>query len=211
MHTFDKSNFHSLCDQLVKKDKDFNKVFHEYGYPPFWSRPGDFSTLVRIILEQQVSLASAKAAFDRLREKIGVITPAKVLALADAELKACYFSRQKTRYAKCLAEALQRREISLKKLAGCSEEEIRKTLKQVKGIGDWTVDVYLLFALKRADVFPVGDLAMVNALKEIKGLPPAASREAIIGIAESWRPHRSIATMFCWHHYIQRKGIKAVD
>jgi len=155
-----------------------------------------------------VSLASAKAALEKLREKIKKITPEKLLALTDEELRACYFSRQKTGYARHLAEAIVSGKLNLKKLTTAPDDEIRKELKQIKGIGDWTVDVYLLFVLQRSDVFPLGDLAMVNALKEIKQLPKHSAKEELLALAEVWRPHRSIATMLLWHHYIKTRNIK---
>src|SRR5205814_2214394 len=138
-----------------------------HRYPPMWTRTASFATLIHIVLEQQVSLASARAAFNKLKEKTGTITPAKVLQLSDAEMKSCYFSRQKIVYARHLAEAFISKKIQLKQFTSCHDDDIRMVLKQVKGIGDWTADVYLLFALQRTDVFPVGDLAMVNALKEV--------------------------------------------
>ena len=173
-----------------------------------WSRPATFESLVHIILEQQVSLASAKAALEKLREKTGTITPGKILLLSDAELRACYFSRQKTVYTRCLAEAIASKKLQLKKLTTAPDDEIRTELKKIKGIGDWTVDVYLLFVLQRADVFPTGDLAMMNALKQIKQLPAHTSKEAIMALAEAWRPNRSLATMLLWHHYIKTRNIK---
>jgi DNA-3-methyladenine glycosylase II len=176
-----------------------------------WTRPASFSTLIHIMLEQQVSLASARAAFNKLKEKTGAITPARLLALTDEELKACYFSRQKIVYARHLAEMLVAKKIVLKKLAVSPDEDIRVSLKQVKGIGDWTADIYLLFALQRSDVFPIGDLAMVNALKEVKQLPAHTTKEEILLLAEAWRPYRSIATMLLWHHYIKKRNIKIPD
>src|SRR4030095_1511538 len=207
-HTLHDANFHDLCNKLTSKDKDLRSIVEQYGYPPVWTRRATFETLIHIILEQQVSLASARAALNKLKEKIGTITPKKLLALSDQELKACYFSRQKMVYARCLAEAIVAKNISLKKLSGGSDEDIRQQLKKIKGIGDWTVDVYLLFALNRTDVFPLGDLAMVNALKEVKKLPKETNQEQLLKLSERWRPYRSIATMLFWHHYIQKRGIK---
>ncbi len=177
---FHSDNFHSCCDQLAAVDKEMKQIISAHGYPPMWTRPASFATLIHIILEQQVSLASALAAFNRLKEKIGAITPEKLLQLSDAEMKACYFSRQKMVYARHLAEAIVSKKIQFKKLAGFTDEEIRTTLKQVKGIGDWTADVFLMFALQRADIFPVGDLAMVNALKEVKQLPKQTAKEELL-------------------------------
>ena len=205
---FSEQNFRDLCNALAHRDAHLQKIIHQYSYPPMWSRPASFETLIHIILEQQVSLASAKAALEKLREKILKITPENILALTDGELRACYFSRQKTGYARHLAQAIVSGALNLKKLSAAPDDIIRTELKKIKGIGDWTVDVYLLFALQRSDIFPLGDLAMVNALKEIKQLPKHAAREELLALAESWRPHRSIATMLLWHHYIKTKNIK---
>jgi len=205
---FDKSNFQSLCDKLAKKDKELRSILKTYGSPPMWTRPASFETLIHIILEQQVSLASARAALNKLKEKIGKITAQKVLALSDEELRACYFSRQKSGYARALAEAIMSKQIELKKLSALEDAEIRQQLKTVKGIGDWTSDVYLLFSMQRTDLFPLGDLAMVTAMKEIKKLPKETHGEKLLVIAENWRPWRSIATMMLWHYYIQKRGIK---
>ncbi|HEV8285384.1 MAG TPA: DNA-3-methyladenine glycosylase 2 family protein [Chitinophagaceae bacterium] len=209
MHlSFNKDNFHSLCNKLTSKDKHLRFVVKQYGYPPVWTRTASFQTLIHIILEQQVSLASARAALNKLKDRLGNITPKKLLTLSDEDLKACYFSRQKTVYAKCLAQAMVSKQINLKKLSILDDAEIRQQLKTIKGIGDWTVDVYLLFALQRTDVFPLGDLAMINALKEIKQLTKETKQEEFLKLSEPWRPYRSIAAMLLWHYYIQKRGIK---
>jgi DNA-3-methyladenine glycosylase II len=208
MQQFTSDNFHQLCNELAEKDLIFKDILLQHSYPPMWTRPASFATLIHIVLEQQVSLASARAAFNKLKEKIGNITPAKLLQLTDEELRACYFSRQKTVYARHLAEAFLSKKIQLNKLTASHDDHVRGVLKQVKGIGDWTAYVYLLFALQRTDVFPIGDLAMVNALKEVKKLPAQTPREDILTLAEAWRPYRSIAAMLLWHHYIKTRNIK---
>ncbi len=205
---FNKNNFEQYCNQLAKKDPHLQAIVQQYGHPPMWNRPATFESLIHIILEQQVSLASAKAALEKLRGKLGSITPQKLLLLSDEELRACYFSRQKTVYARCLAEAIVSKKLNLKKLAALSDDNVRIELKKIKGIGDWTVDIYLLFVLQRSDVFPTGDLAMMNALKGIKQLAKHTTKEDILSIAEAWRPHRSLATMLLWHHYIKTRNIK---
>ena len=205
---FDKHTFQFYCDKLGKKDKALKGIIKEHGYPPMWTRPAVFQTLILTILEQQVSLASAYAAFKRLKQKVGFVTPAKILALTDAELRTCYFSRQKIVYARCLANAIQTKQLSLKKLSQATNDEIRVELKKIKGIGDWTVDVYLMHALQRTDLFPLGDIALVNSLKEVKKLHPDITKEEMLKIAESWRPYRTIASMILWHAYIQKRGIK---
>lgn len=205
---FDSTNFSKLCDRLAKKDDDLARIIQEHGYPPMWTRPATFQTLILTILEQQVSLASAYAAFKKLREKIGFVTPAKILSLTNQELRACYFSRQKMVYARELALAVQKRKLVLKKLRDMHEDAIRTELKKIKGIGDWTVDVYLMHALQRTDLFPLGDIALVNSLKETKRLAKDVSKDKMLKIAESWRPYRTIASMILWHSYIRKRNIK---
>ena len=209
MHnTYTKESFHEICLSLAEKDEALKSIIDKYGLPPMWSRPAIFQSLILTILEQQVSLASAYAAFKKLKAKIGFVTPKKILQLTDEELRACYFSRQKIVYARALANAIISKQINLKRLSSLTDEEIRTTLKQLKGIGDWTVDVYLIHALQRSDLFPLGDIALVNSLKEVKQLHPKASKEEMLAIAESWRPYRTVASMILWHAYIQKRGIK---
>jgi DNA-3-methyladenine glycosylase II len=205
---FNQDNFIAICNQLAKKDQELAAIIKEHGHPPMWTRPATFQTLILTILEQQVSLASAYAAFKKLKEKVGYITPSRILSLSDEEMRACYFSRQKMGYARHLATAIQERQLNLRKLAGGTNEQIRMELKKIKGIGDWTVDVYLMHALQRADLFPLGDIALVNSLKETKKLKLDISREDMLAIAEKWRPYRTIASMILWHAYIKKKNIK---
>ena len=208
MLVFNENNFHQLCDEVCNKDRDLKNIISKFGYPPMWTRPCTFQTLIHIILEQQVSLASARAALNKLKEKTGNITPLKLLALSDEEMKACYFSRQKLIYARHLAEAITSKKLTLKKLAALPDEDVRKELTSIKGIGNWTADVYLLFGLQRTDVFPTGDLAMMNAFREIKKLDKNIPGEESLRIAEQWKPYRSIATMMLWHYYIKKRGLK---
>jgi DNA-3-methyladenine glycosylase II len=205
---FSENDFISICNKLSRKDKDLKLIIKTHGHPPMWTRPATFQTLILFILEQQVSLASAYAAFKKLKQKTGFVTPSKILALTDAELRACYFSRQKIVYARELSRAIQNKQLRLGKLRARHEDDIRTELKKIKGIGDWTVDVYLMHALQRTDLFPLGDIALVNSLKEVKQLPRHISKEEMLAIAESWRPYRTIASMILWHAYIQKRGIK---
>ncbi len=207
---FNHSNFHIICDELASSDNDLAAIINTYGYPPLWSRPNTFETLVHIILEQQVSLASALSALNKLRERVQELTPARILLLTDEEMKACYCSRQKTGYIKYLAEALLSGQLNLTELENEPDDVIRSKLVALKGIGNWTVDVYLMFVLQHADVFPIGDLAAVNALKRVKNLPKTTTREEVIAVAEQWKPYRTIAAMILWHFYLsspKNKGI----
>lgn len=209
MHqTFHAGNFKTLCNTLAAKDPQLKAIIKQYGHPPMWTRPATFQTLVLIILEQQVSLAAAYAAFKKLKEKTGYVTPAKLLQLTDEEMRACYFTRQKMGYARGLAEAIVKRKINLKKLSALPDEEIRDILIQLKGIGHWSIDVYLMHALQRTDLFPLGDIALVNSLKETKQLDKHITKEEMLEIAAPWKPYRTIAAMILWHAYIQKRGIK---
>lgn len=205
--TFNADNFYTICDTLAANDAQLATVIRTYGYPPVWTRPNTFSTLVLTILEQQVSLASAFAAYKKLLEKLTDITPEKVLALSDEELRSCYFSRQKIVYVRGLAQAIANNQINLKQLYELPDDEVRTTLKQLKGIGDWTVDIYLMHALQRLDLFPLGDLALINAMKMLMPLEKPA-KEELLAIAHHWKPYRTIATMILWHYYIKKKNIK---
>ena len=209
--SFSKENFYSLCDKLARKDKDLALIIRQYGYPPLWHRPEGFATLVHIILEQQVSLASARAAYDQLKIKIGIITPRKVLSLTDEELGACYFSRQKTIYVRHLASAIVNKELHLHDFHELSNDAIRAKLIAIKGIGHWTVEVYLMMVLHRCDLFPLGDIALINSLKAIKGLPKTTSKEEIEQIASKWKPYRTIAAFLLWHSYINKRNMPLKD
>ncbi len=199
---FNPSTYYTLCDKLAAMDADFGMIINKYGYPPFWSRANSFESLVHIILEQQVSLASALSALNKLKEKTITLTPESVLLLSDEEFRACYCSRQKTSYIKHLADALVNKRLNLEELPHLPDEEIRKQLVALKGIGNWTVDVYLMFALQRADIFPIGDLAAVNALKRVKQLPAGTPKETLLEIINQWQPYRTIAAMLLWHYYL---------
>lgn len=206
---FTPDNYHHLCDQLADLDVDLASIITQYGYPPYWSRPNTFESLVHVILEQQVSLASALSALNKLKEKIQQVTPSRLLLLTDEELKACYFSRQKTTYVRYLAEALLSKKLNLDELAKLSDTEVRTRLTALKGIGNWTVDIYLLMILHRTDVFPIGDLAIINAVKKLKNLPPTTTQEEILALAHAWQPYRSIAAMLLWYYYLSKPTSKS--
>ena len=208
VETFDEKIFEYLCNHLAEKDDDLKLIVDTYGYPPMFTRRPTFETLLHIILEQQVSLASAKAALNKLKEKIGTIVPEKLLLLTDMELKACYFSRQKIIYSKDLATAIINKQLNLDELILLPDETVRTELKKIKGIGEWTTDVYMMMAMQRADLFPVGDIALVNSMKTIKDLPRQTGAAALLFMAEKWRPYRTVAAFLLWHAYIKKRGIK---
>ena len=202
---FTDKNFKSICNKLAKKDADLQSIIHQYGYPPLWKRTASFETLVHIILEQQVSLASALAALNKLKQKIVQITPQNLFSLSDEELKACYFSKQKIIYTKHLASEIISGQLNLDELNAMDNDSIRTSLLKIKGIGNWTVDVYLMMVLQRSNLFPLGDIALLKSVKEIKGLSKEISTAAIKQMAEKWKPYQTIAVFILWHAYLCKR------
>ena len=190
---------------LAERDADLASVVAAFGPPPLWERATGFPTLIHIILEQQVSLASANAAFNKLRGALGEVTPAAFLTLDDAQLKALGFSRQKTRYGRELANAVLAGTLDLDALPALSDDDVRLQMTAVKGIGQWTTDIYLLMALRRRDVFPKGDLALLIAAQRLFELPFRPAPLALEAMAEMWRPHRATAARILWHFYLSER------
>jgi DNA-3-methyladenine glycosylase II len=195
--------------ELAARDADLAGIVARHGRPPLWDRRPGFPTLIHIVLEQQVSLASAQAAFDRLRVAADPLTPGRFLELTDEELLAIGFSRQKARYGRALAEALESGALDLESLESLDDDAVHQALQAVPGIGPWTSTVYLLMVLLRPDGWPVGDIALAESVGVVKGLGrrPDASEMAELG--EAWRPWRSVAARLFWHDYLARRGRSA--
>lgn len=194
----------NACIVLSREHEELSLIYKSYGTPPLWDREPGFSTLLQIILEQQVSLASAKACFDKLTVTLGHISPENVLSLSDAELKTVGFSRQKTAYARHLAEALIEQRINLDDLHKLPDADVKAELIKLKGVGEWTSDIYLLMALMRPDVMPKGDVALHTAWHKLTGQPRPTSDE-FIAMAVKWSPYRSVAARLLWHFYLSEK------
>jgi DNA-3-methyladenine glycosylase II len=192
--------------ELAARDRDLAAIVTSHGPPPLWDRRPGFATLLRIILEQQVSLASAQAAFDRLSVAVDPLTPAGFLALDDAELLAIGFSRQKTRYGRELASAVGSGALDLDGLSDLDDEAVHRALQAVPGIGPWTSTIYLLMVLGRPDVWPVGDIALAESVGEVKQLGHRPGPIEMADIGEAWRPWRSVAARLLWHAYLARRG-----
>lgn len=201
------AEFKILCDWCAGREPKLEHVIREYNYPPFWHREPDFATLILTILEQQVSLASAKAAYNKLKAKIKQITPENLLRLSDEDLKACYFSRQKIIYARILATEIYEGRLDLAKLNQLPEPDIRRQLIALKGIGHWTIDMYVLMSLHYSDIFPPGDLATIKAVYELKLLPPESSKNDIVEYMKRFSPNQSVATYILWHYYIKKRKL----
>lgn len=190
-------------DFLTRKDKVFHKIIESYGIPVIPSRPQGFETLTLLILEQQVSIDSAKATFNKLKAQIENIHPEKIIQLSDENFRNCGVSRQKTKYIKCLAEAILEKSIDLDSLALKPAETVREELIKIKGIGNWTIDVYLMFSLQKEDIIPLGDIAVVNTMKELLDIH---TKEEMEIYAQNWKPFRSMATYFLWHYYLRKRN-----
>jgi len=188
--------------ELVEVDPIFSRIVDTFGPPPAWRREPGFPTLVRIILEQQVSLASAKAAFVRLAGAAGDITPQRFLTFTDDELKQIGFSRQKSAYCRNLAGALISGNLDLQHLHDLDDDQVRATLTTIKGIGVWTANIYLLMAMTRPDIWPQGDIALAEAYRRLKGFATRPTSEEMKRISNSWRPWRSVAARMLWHYYL---------
>jgi DNA-3-methyladenine glycosylase II len=189
---------------LTERDGDLAAIVARHGRPRFWRREPGFATLVLTILEQQVSLASARAAFERLQQRLGAVEPEGLLGLDDPALRAAGFSRQKARYCRALARAVLDGALPLERLCAMPDDEARARLEAVTGIGRWTADVYLLSALGRRDVWPVGDLALVSAVQRVKALDGRPAEDEMRAIGERWRPWRAVAARLLWHEYLSR-------
>ena len=207
----DEKQFYRGVSELAQRDADLAGVVTQYGPPPLWVREPGFPTLVYIILEQQVSLASAKAAFDRLSAAVRPLTPGRFLKLSDGELKCIGFSRQKTHYTRLLAEAIAKRRLNLTALHEMNDDAARERLVALKGIGPWTADIYLLSALRRPDIWPVGDLALAVAVEKVKKLRKRPSPERLEKISAPWRPWRAVAARMFWHHYLSERGARSAS
>lgn len=199
-------NLDLMCRELSGSDPVLGRVFELYGAPPLWAREARFETLVHIILEQQVSLSSARAAFEKLKETIGEITPENILALSDEDMKAAYLSRQKAGYARALSIAVLEKRLILEDLRRFDDGEVRDRLMKVKGVGRWTADIFLLMCLLRPDVMPVGDIALHQAWKDLAGLDLRPKSEEFSQVAERWKPYRSVAARLLWHFYLSERS-----
>lgn len=189
---------------LVKRDSDLASIFKQFGPPPMWKREPGFSSLLYIILEQQVSLASARALYNRLNELVSPLTPKNFLEVHDTTLRAIGFSRQKIRYGRCLAEALLAGQLNLDTLGKLDDTTARAELMKIKGIGLWTANIYLLLALQRPDIWPGHDRALALAVQQVKLLATCPTPDELDVIGAAWKPWRSVAARLFWHDYLSK-------
>jgi len=192
---------------LSEKDAVFKLIVQKYGIPIIPKRPQGFETLVLLILEQQVSIDSAKATFLKLKAKEINFKPEKLLQIPDEEYRSIGVSRQKTSYIKALSHSIINSEIEIESLANKSSQQVREELIKIKGIGNWTIDVYLMFSLQAQDIIPLGDIAVVNTIKELLNIHDKQEMENYVA---KWSPYRSVATFLLWHYYLNKRNRKVV-
>ncbi|HEX9152118.1 MAG TPA: DNA-3-methyladenine glycosylase 2 family protein [Flavobacterium sp.] len=190
-------------EYLLEKDAIFKAIIKQYGMPVIPRRPQGFETLVLLILEQQVSIDSAKATFLKLKAKEKNVEPNALLSLSDEEFRNLGVSRQKTSYIKALSAAILNKDIDLESLPAKTAQQVREELIKIKGIGNWTIDIYLMFCLQAPDLLPLGDIAVVNTIKELLDIH---DREAMEAHTIKWSPYRSVATYLLWHHYLNKRN-----
>ncbi|WP_347350683.1 hypothetical protein [Intrasporangium sp.] len=202
----DERTFTAAVDELIARDPDLARLVEQYGRPRLWTRPAGFAALVLLILEQQVSLASAAAAYGRIVDRLGAMVPDRLLATSPEQLRADGVSRQKDRYLRALSEAVRSGSLDLDLLARQPDDQARRALLALPGVGPWTADVYLLACLGRPDLWPVGDRALQVATAEALELDEVPDPTALDGLGERWRPLRSSAARLLWHGYLSRRG-----
>jgi DNA-3-methyladenine glycosylase II len=203
------ANLLRAAKTLASRDSDLAAIFKNYGPPPLWVRRPGFSTLVKIILEQQVSLKSAAALFARLKKNTTPFHPARVIELGETHLKSLGLTRQKTAYCLHLAESLRDKPLLLRQLSGMDDADVKIALMEIKGVGSWSADVYLLMVLRRPDIFPATDLALITAVTELKQLSSRPDSNQLLQMAEAWRPYRSVAARMLWQYYLATRGKNA--
>ncbi|MGI8515852.1 MAG: DNA-3-methyladenine glycosylase family protein [Acidimicrobiia bacterium] len=204
--SLDAARFARAARLLAKQDPALARIVKEFGLPAFWQRPAGFQSLVLFILEQQVSLASAAAAYHRIRDRLGEMEPERLLEASPAELRADGVSRQKDRYLRELARAIIDHRLPLEGLAQKDDDEVRRELTAIPGIGRWSADVYLLACLGRPDIWPIGDRALQVAVTEALSLDAIPNPLELEDIGNRWKPHRAVAARLLWHGYLGRRG-----
>ena len=193
-------------DVLAERDSDLYRIRDRLGYPPLWAREPGVASLVHIILEQQVSIKAAATMFQRLASHLGSVTPELVQKAGESELRQVGLTRQKARYCVELANRVASGALELLKLDTLDDAQGRSHLLDIPGLGPWTVDVYYMMALRRANVWPQGDLALASALQDIKQLEARPTRDEQLVFAEQWKPWRAVAARMLWMHYLDARG-----
>src|ERR1041385_7525719 len=194
----------AAAQSLAFRDRHLRSIYETHGVPPMWARRPGFATLLRIVLEQQVSLVSARAMFDRLRLNINPFNPEAFIDCGEAYLHSLGMTRQKAHYAIQVAESFANGHLKL--ISGLNDEDAYAKLTNVNGVGPWTANIYLLMALRRQDIWPDGDIALASATMRIRKMKQRPSFIELSRMAERWRPYRSVAARMLWQYYLAQKN-----
>ena len=194
----------AAAQSLASRDRSLASIYQVHGAPPMWARRPGFQTLLRIVLEQQVSLISARSMFNRLKSNIDLFTAEGFIEFGEQNLRALGVTRQKAHYCVQVARAFTNGD--LKKLARLSDEEAHAALLRIKGVGPWTANIYLLMALKRPDIWPDGDIALAAAAGRLQKMKARPSFTQLARMAERWRPYRSVAARMLWQYYLAEQN-----
>jgi DNA-3-methyladenine glycosylase II len=190
---------------LARRDPHFDLILKQHGPPPLWARRPGFASLIRIILEQQVSLASAASMYRRLTSHIVPFNPQRFVELGEAYLRTLGLTRQKSAYCVHLSRSIIDGQLNLRRIRRLNDLAAREELMRINGIGTWSADIYLLMALRRPDIWPSGDVALITAVTSLKDLKARPNAEQLLKLAEAWRPFRAVAARMLWQYYLARR------
>ena len=206
LHRIHESNINYACEQLAAVEPVFARLLKQHGAPPLWNRQGGFATMVLIILEQQVSLDSARAIYKRLSALMGGIHARSIAEVSEQHLRQAGLTRQKAHYIHSLAKQVATGDFRFQELPRLSDDEVRRRLCALKGIGPWTSDVYLLFVLGRPDIWPPGDIALIKSIAEQFKCSESPTNKSCMEKSHDWKPWRSVAARMLWHAYLKQRG-----
>ncbi len=189
--------------QLAERDRHLRSIYERFGPPPMWGRRPGFPTLLRIVVEQQVSLVSARAMFERLKTNIDPFTPETFIERGELYLRSLGMTRQKAHYAIQVSQAFVNDHF--RNLNRLSDEDAHTALTSIKGVGPWTANIYLLMAMRRPDIWPDGDIALASAVMRIRKMKERPLFTDLARMAERWRPYRSVAARMLWQYYLAER------
>jgi DNA-3-methyladenine glycosylase II len=199
-----RESLEAAAKALAESDPQLASIYKQHGPPPMWARRPGFPTLLRIILEQQVSLVSARAMFARLKSNIEPFSEMGFIEAGETSLRLLGVTRQKAHYCVQVAHAFSNGDLN--QLAKLSDEDAHQALLRIKGVGPWTANIYLLMALRRPDIWPDGDVALASALGRLRKMNTRPSFSELAKIAERWRPYRSVAARMLWQYYLAERS-----
>ncbi len=194
---------------LAARDRQLASIYKIHGPPPMWARRPGFPTLLRIVLEQQVSLVSARAMFERLKSNIEPFTAERFIEFGEPSLRSLGVTRQKAHYCVQVAQAFTNGHLD--KIVRMNDEDAHARLVSIKGVGPWTANIYLLMVLRRPDIWPDGDVALATAVGRLRRLNPRPSFTELARIAERWRPYRSVAARMLWQYYLAERSATGIE